>query len=232
MKTPIKAVLFDLDDTLWPIIPVLKQAEIKLHDWLAIHAPEVAQRFSIDMLRQRREALMQANPRYQIDLWSLRHATLTEAFLHVNLDRDLAKVDQAMAVFSEARNAVTPFDDVATGLAQLNQRVVVGSISNGFANLEAIGLAHHFRVSIAAHTFGRAKPDPLIFHTACEALGIAPAEAVYVGDDLTLDVEGAQKAGLRGVWMNRFERDLPGHIRPDAVCTTLHELDHWLAISA
>lgn len=232
MKTPIKAVLFDLDDTLWPIVPVIKQAEVELHDWLAIHAPEVAQRFSIDMLRQRREVLMQANPRYQIDLWALRHATLTEAFRHVNLDLDLSKVDQAMAIFSEARNAVTPFDDVAPGLVRLNQRVVVGSISNGFADLQAIGLAHHFRVSIAAHTFGRAKPDPLIFHTACEALGIAPAEAVYVGDDLTLDVEGAQKAGLRGVWMNRFARDLPEHVRPDAVCSTLHELDHWLTISA
>lgn len=232
MKTPIKAVLFDLDDTLWPIIPVLKQAEIKLHDWLAIHAPEVAQHFSIEMLRQRREVLMQAHPRYQIDLWSLRHATLTEAFQHVNLDLDLSKVDQAMAVFSNARNAVTPFDDVAPGLAQLNQRVMVGSISNGFADLQAIGLAHHFRVSIAAHTFGRAKPDPMIFHTACEALGVAPTEAVYVGDDLTLDVDGAQKAGMRGVWMNRFERNLPEHVRPDAVCTTLHELNHWLTMSA
>ena len=72
----------------------------------------------------------------------------------------------------------------------------------------------------------------MIFHTACEALGVAPAEAVYVGDDLTLDVDGAQKAGMRGVWMNRFERNLPEHIRPDAVCTTLHELDHWLTMSA
>ena len=137
-----------------------------------------------------------------------------------------------MAVFADARNAVTPFDDVAPGLAQLRQRVVVGSISNGFADLQAIGLAHHFQVSIAAHTFGRAKPDPLIFHTACEALGVTPSEAVYVGDDLTLDVDGAQKAGLRGVWMNRFGRDLPEHVRPDAVCVTLHELDQWLAMSA
>lgn len=232
MKTPIKAVLFDLDDTLWPILPVLQQAEITLHDWLAIHAPEVAQRFSIEMLRQRREVLMQANPRYQIDLWALRHATLTQAFQHVNLALDLSKVDQAMTVFADARNAVTPFDDVAPVLAQLNQRVMLGSISNGFADLQAIGLAHHFQVSIAAHTFGRAKPDPLIFHTACEALGVAPSEAVYVGDDLTLDVDGAQRAGLRGVWINRFERNLPQHARPDAVCTTLHELDHWLTKSA
>ena len=76
LKTPIKAVLFDLDDTLWPIIPVLEQAENLLHDWLAAHAPAVAECYSIDMLRARRQALMQAEPHYRIDLWGLRHATL------------------------------------------------------------------------------------------------------------------------------------------------------------
>ncbi|WP_308622030.1 HAD hydrolase-like protein [Massilia sp. Se16.2.3] len=35
------------------------------------------------------------------------------------------------------------------------------------------------------------------------APGVAPGEAVYVGDDLLLDVEGAGRAGMRAVWMNR-----------------------------
>lgn len=226
LKTPIKAVLFDLDDTLWPIVPVLERAENLLHDWLAAHAPAVAGRYSIEMLRSRRQALMQAEPRYRIDLWGLRHATLSEAFRQVGAD--VARVEQAMAVFSAARNAVTPFADVEPGLASLNARLAVGSISNGFADLQAIGIAHHFRISIAAHSFGRAKPDPQIFHAACAALGIQPQQAAYVGDDLTLDVQGAQDAGLRGVWMNRFERSLPEQFRPDAVCTTLAELEHWL----
>lgn len=226
MKTPIKAVLFDLDDTLWPIIPVLERAENLLHGWLATHAPAVAEHYSIDMLRARRQALMQAEPRYKIDLWGLRHATLCEAFRQVGAD--VAKVEQAMAVFSAARNAVTPFEDVVPGLVSLNARLAVGSISNGFADLQTIGIAHHFQTSLAAHRFGCAKPDPQIFHAACAALQIQPQQAVYVGDDLLLDVQGAQDAGLRGVWMNRFERSLPAEIRPDAVCTTLHELDSWL----
>lgn len=226
LKTPIKAVLFDLDDTLWPIIPVLEQAENLLHDWLAAHAPAVVEHYSIETLRTRRQALMQAEPRYRIDLWGLRHATLSEAFRHVGAD--IAKVEQAMAVFSTARNAVTPFEDVIPGLARLNARLAVGSISNGFADLQAIGIAHHFQTSIAAHRFGRAKPDPQIFHAACTALGVLPQQAVYVGDDLALDVQGAQNAGLRAIWMNRFERSLSAGYRPDAVCTTLHDLDHWL----
>jgi len=105
-------------------------------------------------------------------------------------------------------------------------------VSNGVADLHAIGLAHFFRTSIAAYHFGRAKPDAAIFLAACDALGVAPHEAVYVGDDPLLDVEGAQNAGLHAVWLNRRElhpvRSMPGHVNPDGICTTLHELHQWL----
>jgi HAD superfamily hydrolase (TIGR01549 family) len=229
--SPIKAVLFDLDDTLWPIMPVIKRAEAVLHEWLAIHAPDVTRHYTIEQLRDMRQRLLNTDTRYQIDLWSLRHATLTEAFLAVKEDTN--KISLAMEIFSKARNEVMPFDDVLPTLTKLNGMVKVGSVSNGFADLEIIGLARHFHVSIAAHAFGCAKPDPAIFHAACEALRVLPEETVYIGDDPALDVEGAQKAGLSGVWMNRTGIEpvkiLPNHIQPDAIFATLYELDHWLA---
>ncbi|MDP9109286.1 MAG: HAD family hydrolase [Pseudomonadota bacterium] len=224
---PIKAVLFDLDDTLWPIVPVITRAEHVLHDWLQQHAPSVAAAHTIDSLRARRMALMESDARYRLDLWSLRHAGLTEAFTAAGADP--AAVDRAMAVFADARNQVTPYEDVLPSLLRLGGKLALGTISNGNADLEAIGMAQHFSVSIAAHRFGRAKPDPQIFHAACDALAVAPAETVYVGDDPLLDVHGAQQAGLRAVWMNRFNRTLPGHVVPDASCTTLIELEEWLA---
>ncbi len=227
----IKAVLFDLDDTLWPIIPVIQRAERILHDWIARHAPTVAQRVTIESMRERRQALMASDPMYQLDLRVSRHAVLTEAFVGSGLD--VAMVDQAMEVFSRARNEVTPFVDVVPTLTGLRGKVALGSVSNGVADLHAIGIAHLFDTSLAAHRFGLAKPDAAIFRAACEALGVAPQEAVYVGDDPLLDVEGAQKAGLRGVWMNRVElgstRVLPEHVRPDCTCSNLYELDQWLA---
>ncbi len=223
---PIKAVLFDLDDTLWPLDPVIKHAENTLYDWLAIHAPGVTRRFTQEGLRALRAELLPTDPRYRYDLWALRHATLTRAC--EECDEDTARMLQAMAVFSEARNAVTPFDDVAPGLASLGRRHLLGSVSNGFADLQAIGLAHHFRTSFAAHQFGSAKPDPAIFLAACEALGVAPGETLYVGDDPLLDVAGAQNAGLQAGWMNRFGRTLPDHIVPAARFTTLHDIERWL----
>jgi len=224
--TPIKAVLFDLDDTLWAVTPVLTKAESVLYEWLQQHLPGLTRQFTKEQLRELRAQVLPTDARYQIDLWSLRHATLTRACQISGEDSLL--VDQAMEIFSIARNDVTPFDDVLPGLAKLRERFTVGSVSNGFANLQAIGIAHHFETSIAAHQFGRAKPDPEIFHAACDALGVQPAETIYVGDDPVVDVQGAQNAGMTAVWMNRFDRPLPDHIVPDAICATLHELDDWL----
>ena len=227
---PIKAVLFDLDDTLWSIVPVIRRAETVLHQWLATHAPGVANHFDAQQMRALRDEVLATDPAYQIDMWGLRNATLTRAFHAAN--EDVALVQGAMAVFSRARNAVMPFSDVQPTLTSLAARVKLGSISNGAADLEEIGLAHHFHYSIAAHQSGCAKPDPGIFRRACEALEVLPSEAVYVGDDPHLDVEGAQKAGLLGVWMNHAElgstRQMPAHIQPDAVCRSLLELDVWL----
>ncbi|WP_038497154.1 HAD family hydrolase [Collimonas arenae] len=222
----IKAVLFDLDDTLWPIVPVIARAEQVLFEWLQANASAVSRQFTIDSLRQQRLELVATNPVFKFDLWKLRHAALTEALNQVG--EDPAKADAAMAVFSEARHAVTPFNDVRPALTSLQQRLPLGTVSNGFADLGKIGLASHFQASIAAHSFGSAKPDPAIFHAACAALNVAPQETLYVGDDPLLDVVGAQQAGLQAVWINRFERTLPAGIQPQASCTSLHELETWL----
>jgi putative hydrolase of the HAD superfamily len=223
-----KAILFDLDDTLWPIGPVIAEAELALHAWLAEHAPKVAREFTIEQLRERRMALLAEKPEHHLDLIGLRRAALEAAFNHVG--EDLARLDGAITLFTAARNTVNLYHDVLPGLQRLAEKVTLGSISNGNADLEVIGLAHHFKVSLAASRFGKAKPDPGIFLAACEALGVAPHETVYVGDDLRLDVEGAQKAGLKAVWMNRTgsTAHVEAGIVPDAICRDVGELIAWL----
>ena len=226
---PIRALLFDLDDTLWPITPVIERAETLLFDWLSDQVPLVTEQYTIAAMRARRIELMAANPRFRVDLWALRHAALHEAF--VACGADTTRIEEAMDVFTTARNQVTLFDDVLVCLPRLAERTTLGSLTNGAADLRQIGLDHHFAVSLAAHEIGRAKPDPVVFHAACEALVLPPSQVAYVGDDLRLDVEGAQKAGLRGIWLNRHGAAKPAeqaHIEPDASLASLHELEQWL----
>ena len=226
---PIAAILFDLDDTLWPITPVIARAEQVLFDWIREHATTVAEQYSIESLRARRSELMREQPALRADLVALRHQCLSEAFAACGVA--LSIVDDAMAVFTRARNQVTCFSDVAECLPRLSQRIRVGSLTNGAADLAAIGLAGHFEVNIAAHQLGTTKPDPAIFHAACDALRLPPDQVAYVGDDLRLDVEGAQKAGLTALWMNRSRAAIPAelaHIRPDHHLFSLHDLWDWL----
>jgi HAD superfamily hydrolase (TIGR01549 family) len=223
-----KAILFDLDDTLWPIGPVIARAEQSLHDWLATHAPRVARDFSIEVLRQERLAMLARAPAYGHDLGALRRAGLHQAFARAGEDQ--AKVDAAMIHFFAARNTVVLYPDVLPALERLGATWLLGSVTNGNADLHAIGLARHFSVSLAASQFGSAKPDQAIFLAACAGLGVGPHEAVYVGDDLLLDVRGAQRAGLRAVWLNRHGSGaaLAPAIVPDAICSDLHQLLAWL----
>lgn len=226
-----KAILFDLDDTLWPIAPVILEAEKLLYAWLGVHAPRVVERFTVDSLRQARMALLAERPEFAIDLGALRHAGLVAAFELVG--EDTGKVELAMTEFFAARNAVTPYADVVPGLERLRLRYLVGSVTNGVADLQTIGLAHHFQVSIAARSHGRAKPDASIFLAGCDALGVAPQDTLYVGDDLLLDVQGAQRAGLRAAWMNRDGKvnTLLDDVRPDVEVADLGELADWLALT-
>ena len=228
--TEIKAIVFDLDDTLWPLRPLIAAAEQTLYAWLIERVPSIAQAETVESLRERRMALVPRDPRFSYDLWALRHAALSEILN--KYDADLALADAGMQVFAHARNQVSLFDEVKEGLAALHTNLPLATISNGFANLNAIGLSHYFQFSLAAHEVGCAKPDPRIFQQALDRLRLAPEQVLYVGDDLRLDVEGAQAIGMRAAWMNRYRIDLKqtahAHVVPDLIVHDLHQLKSQL----
>jgi putative hydrolase of the HAD superfamily len=94
--------------------------------------------------------------------------------------------------------------------------------------LANLGLAEFIDGIVIAGELGAAKPDPVIFHTACAQLGCLPGEVAHIGDRLDLDAIGARDAGLRGVWLNRTdpaEGELPHGV---SVITTLTELPELL----
>jgi putative hydrolase of the HAD superfamily len=83
-----------------------------------------------------------------------------------------------------------------------------GIVTNGGttlqrSKLDAVGLSGRFGVLVGVDTLGFGKPAPEVFHLACRRLGVAPAEAAYVGDELDVDARGARDAGLYGIWLDR-----------------------------
>jgi HAD superfamily hydrolase (TIGR01509 family) len=79
----------------------------------------------------------------------------------------------------------------------------LGVVSNSDGRVEealrAAGLLHYFDVIVDSTLAGVEKPDPAIFRPALGALGVAPEEAVYVGDLYDVDVLGARAAGMGAI---------------------------------
>lgn len=89
-------------------------------------------------------------------------------------------------------------------LAQLARRgIKLGIVSNFDTRLRELyhrmALERLFGVLVVSAEVEVEKPDPWIFRIACRAAGVAPHEAVHVGDDPLKDVEGASSAGLYGL---------------------------------
>ncbi|MET7859689.1 HAD family hydrolase [Streptomyces sp. NPDC005318] len=100
------------------------------------------------------------------------------------------------------------------------------SIVNQDRKLRVLGVRDRFEAVVCAVELGVSKPEAGAFHAACDALGLAPKDVVYVGDHPDIDAGGAVAAGLNGVWLDRGGRGG----RPDLVrITGLDQLPGLLA---
>lgn len=225
----VAAITLDLDDTLWPILPVMERCERVLEAFLLEHAPAVAQRFPGRAMRALRDEVATQRPDLAHDYSAQRRLSLQYAFAEADVDAP-ALIERAHAAFYAERNRVELYDDVAEALPALAAHCRVLALTNGNADLRRIGLDRHFHGAVLAREVGVAKPDPRIFAHARNLLDVEPAQIWHVGDDPALDVLGAQRAGFRGVWINRTGERWPHPDRlPDLIVRDLDELRTWLA---
>jgi HAD superfamily hydrolase (TIGR01549 family) len=90
-------------------------------------------------------------------------------------------------------------------LGRLAQRFRLGIVSNFYGNLEQVcadtGIARHVQVAVDSVVVGFEKPDPRIFQAALSALDVKPEAAVFVGDSLPRDMQGARGLGMPHVYV-------------------------------
>ena len=227
MNVAPKALSLDLDDTLWPIWPVIERAEAALEAFLRERCPRTAERYPIALMRQLREQVAADHPQYAHDFTRQRKLSLAQALR--NSGDDEAHVEDAFAAFYSARNRIDFYPDALAALDRLAARWPIAALTNGNADLERIGIADRFTVFVAAREAGHAKPDAPIFHATCARLGLAPHEVLHIGDDPLLDVAGASWAGMRTCRINRRNEQWPLRLpAPDLQFTTLDALANWL----
>jgi FMN hydrolase / 5-amino-6-(5-phospho-D-ribitylamino)uracil phosphatase len=210
----VRAICFDLDNTLWDVWPVIMRAEQKMYDFLAQRYPRVVANVTIEMMRSAREQTAAAYPQMRHDFTFLRKQTLRDHAREFGYAEAMA--EEAFDAFIQARNEVDLYADVLPALEQLRTRYRLFTASNGNADLGQIGIAHFFERTIAARQVGALKPDPAIFHKVIEGTDLQAHEVVYVGDDPLLDVVGARGAGMQAIWIDRQASEWPPEIEPAA----------------
>ncbi len=195
----IRCITFDLDDTLWAVAPVIRQANQTLFDWLARYAPAFTALYRPDDLAALRHIVLQQQPEIahsvsQIRLAQLRYGLAQAGYGAVDAE-NLTR--QAFEVFLEARQQVTFFAHARETLTLLRQQGYrLGALSNGNADVQRVGLGDLMDFQFKAEQVGEMKPHPLMFETMLRHTGLRPEQVVHVGDHPEHDIAGASQAGL------------------------------------
>lgn len=206
-------VLFDLDGTLVDSLGDLAAAVQRVGATLG-RAPVPLETIRPAVSRGGRGMLGAAFP----DLSEARREPLLDPFL--------AFYAEAIAAHS------TPFDGITEVLERIEASQsrwgVVTNKAEGLARklLDALGLSPRCAVLIGGDTLAQRKPHPLQLQVACERLGIACGDAIYVGDDQR-DAAAARAAGMRAIAAAWGYRDADDDIHAwgaDAVLASPHDL--------
>lgn len=215
--TKIKCVTFDLDDTLWSVMPVVIKANEVLWEWLKRETPAYTERFTPhDLLEGSalRQSLLARFPEIAHSMTETRLRMLEEGMESVGYSAAEAKVLAAAAFdqFIHHRHAVTPYDDVEQMLGELKQQgLMVGALSNGNADISKTPLAQWFDFQFNADSVGTAKPHPLMFEKALLHAGVESHEVVHIGDHPINDVQAGNAMGMHTIFVNPegLEWDIP-----------------------
>ncbi len=203
----IAAVLFDLDDTLYPQASWLRGA------WVSVARAAAASGVdpeAFDVALARRAAAGSDGGR------------VIDGALADVLRPDIPVAPLVQAMREHRSGPLACYPHVRAGLAALRGRVPIGLVTDGDPamqrdKLRGLALEDAFDVVVLSDELGRdhRKPDPLPFRTALSALGLPAEVVVYVGDRPDKDVAGAQAVGMRAIRVHTGEHaEAPDVVAP------------------
>ena len=209
-----RAVLFDLDDTLFDHAHCARTA---LDVVRGRHAGFSA--ISLDDLNRSHSTILEtlhgdvAVGRVSLD--QARAERFRRLFQTAGIDADEALSSATASAYRDAYlTARRPVDGAHALLTALHSHGRIAIVTNNLLNeqrekLRHCGLDGHIDALVASEEVGVSKPDPRIFEVALERIGARPEEAVMVGDSWENDILGAQAAGIRAVWFSPSEMESP-----------------------
>ena len=223
----IRALTFDLDNTLWETDLSILNAE----DVMAAHLRGLTPAawmadFSLETFRAVRQQIVQERPEIAHNLTVVRRQTLVRWFQHQGATEAEAEklAGEGFRIFYQERQKVKPYPGTVETLSHLSKTYPLAAITNGNADLMAMPLGEYFQFSLQSQHFPKPKPDPVMFEEALARLNIEAHECLHIGDDIEHDVIGASQVGMKTVWFNARRRTPEEAVPADHTITRLEQL--------
>ena len=235
---PIKAVLFDMFDTLMMIRKnndFYSPSLMRTYRFLNKNGINVSfDKFDKIYVKTRDDLYVKADSNLEEPHFNVRLSGTLKS-LGYNFDVTSPLVTQATAEFcSEFMTFVYLDENTETILKTLHGKYKLGIISN-FAIPECIdellkfhGLTELLDIIVVSAAVNKRKPSPEIFKNALKTLGVSATETVFVGDTLDADIDGAKGVGMKAVYIQRRIENAEGHVKPDKTIKSLGELSETL----
>lgn len=189
--------------------------DISISSWEGLHC-----RFEGDVPEL--QVLRDWAPSYRLNSWN------SALISHGIKDTDLA-AQLAETFIENRRKRHVLFDDTKACLDKLSDSYRLAIISNGPSDIQRdkinhTGIAEYFTDIIISGETGYGKPDIRIFRLLLSRLNTDPEETWMIGDSLRKDILGAQGAGMKTVWVNRYGKPGDDSIIPDIELANLEQL--------
>ncbi|WP_146448116.1 5-amino-6-(5-phospho-D-ribitylamino)uracil phosphatase YigB [Vibrio kanaloae] len=228
LKT-IKAMTFDLDDTLYDNWPVIMKVEKEMAQWLNQKHP-VSASLSQEEWQGVKQQVAAENPNLKHDVTVWRETQIKVGLLQLGYSQQQA--EQAAREGIEhvlwLRNQVDVPQETHRVMTELSQRIPLVAITNGNVDPHQIGLGQYFQRILKAGPDGRAKPYPDMFDKAQRDLACDAENILHVGDHLRTDVYGAKRSGFQACWFNDIGSSLylspKARVLPDVEIDQLSDL--------
>jgi HAD superfamily hydrolase (TIGR01662 family) len=216
----IRAVVFDLGHTLWDILPDTTGALDRAYDELRVHMCSALRREDVPDASTLRRAVGDVLKTMSEQYYTERR--LDEPAPHTYLDAGCRKLglelDEALLrelcppIFSTEVDRLHCADGTLRAVQELHDAgYAIGCITNTMTSSQTIremlrrhGFQQLMQSVVVSSEEGWRKPHRSLFAKALRELGVAPHEAVFVGDSPWHDVEGALNAGMRAVLTRQY----------------------------
>lgn len=206
---PIKAMTFDLDDTLYDNRPVIENVEKEMVKWLYTQHP-ISSTVPLALWQQVKKDIAIANPdiRHDVTLWRQTQIETGLSQLGYTPDKAHRAAKEGIEHALWLRNQVDVPENTHNVMTQLAEKFPLVAITNGNVDPDKIGIGHYFKKVYKAGPDGRSKPYSDMFDASANYLNLARENILHVGDHLKTDVMGAKVAGFQACWSNYSDKNI------------------------